>query len=609
MGVFMPNYEFERMPKDSRNVEHRAMDPRDYANMTKYLEALMRQATLTKDEKFRRDYIANIMAARMKENVKPNNLKALDAVRLKGSEKQHAIAEGVQETHMKLLESASLQEYLKARTDEQLKTLVSSGGHGGKLERDFAKHVCTHKGPMPADTPKRYMPTALTRIEVLQKQLKALKRNAPNYKERAKEICMEIVATRAAVNCTPGNKSTLKHKYDPEKMNSYYNGLMRTAGKDLSDDALNKLVRGALKTPGHGGTMEKVVQDLVREDMQRNHRTPDGEVPARYQVTYGERFEVLREDISGCLDVIKMGRKLEPQKKQQLKEALAEVTWLKGSADVQSERNNGAPADGLRVDQSAERVDLTIQKMATHKGLNQLLDRLEQGEDVVDELDAALKDGMNSQKVREIVHEEINKAKLEELAPYARQQLLNERRKKQQDQIATDDLKVEGKTGSKLRKEMSDQLTIEALDIKLHEPNLDNPDKINPDSIRKLRVICDKRMAIMRAFQKSQDPNTKQVDEQKFARELNGERFKQNIREVRQDPVYQRTMKDMTAQAQNTKEGVGPTLCEAAWYPAGSLEPLIVKTAKKMQMEVQNPEAQKNMTKQQNSPEKQQVLG
>ena len=607
----MADYEFNTTPEDSKGRGHKAVDPTKYTDMAQYLEAIMAEARETNDNSILGDYLLNIMAARDHMEVKPNNLDGLQAMHLSDSdkEKKEEIAKGIQKAHMDLVENEVMQEFLSSRSVDYLKDLVSSGGHGGKLERDVKKFVLAYKGPIPKETPERYTPTALTRIEVLQKQLKGLMRNDPEFKERATSICMEIAATRAAVDCKRGDKATLKHKYDLDKMNRHYNALMKTAGKDLSDENLNRLMRGALKTPGHGGTMEKVVQDLVREDMQRNHRTPDGEVPARYQVTYGERFEVLREDISGCLDVIKMGRKLEPQKKQQLKEALAEVTWLKGSADVQSERNNGAPADGLRVDQSAERVDLTIQKMATHKGLNQLLDRLEQGEDVVDELDAALKDGMNSQKVREIVHEEINKAKLEELAPYARQQLLNERRKKQQDQIATDDLKVEGKTGSKLRKEMSDQLTIEALDIKLHEPNLDNPDKINPDSIRKLRVICDKRMAIMRAFQKSQDPNTKQVDEQKFARELNGERFKQNIREVRQDPVYQRTMKDMTAQAQNTKEGVGPTLCEAAWYPAGSLEPLIVKTAKKMQMEVQNPEAQKNMTKQQNSPEKQQVLG
>ena len=299
---------------DKNSVEHQVAVPVDGGSMTQYLETLMSEAA--EDQYNRRDYIVNIMAARKAKKVAPNKRSALDAMTVTSG--ADVIGPIVKE-QKKLLDSAAMQEYLKARSDEQLVALVSSGGHGGKLERDFAKHVCTHKGPMLADTPKRYMPFALTRIEALQKQLKALKRDAPDYKQRAASICMEIVATRAAVDCTPGDKSTLKHKYDPAKMNSYYNGLMRTAGKDLSDDALNRLVRGALKTPGHGGTMEKVVQDLVREDMQRNHRTPDAEVPARYQVTYGERMESLREEISGYLDVIKMGLELKRREKRQLR--------------------------------------------------------------------------------------------------------------------------------------------------------------------------------------------------------------------------------------------------------------------------------------------------
>lgn len=548
----MPRNDFRTIDVfDSRGATHKIIDPRDCGNMTQYLSLLME--TAREDPENRRDYLVNIMAARMAKKVVQHKRSALDAMVIAYDQNQKKNwVDPITQAQVELLDSEAMREYLNSRSDEQLTALVSDGGHGGKLERDFAKHVYMHKGPILADTQRRYMPTALTRIEVLQKQLKALRPDARNYKERAASICMEIAATRAAVDCTRGDKSTLKNKYDPGKMNSYYNGLMRTAGRDLSDDALNRMVRGALK--GHGGAMEAVVQDLVREDMQRNHRTPDADVPERYQVTYGERMESLGEEISGYLDVIKKGQELKRREKLQLKEALAEVSQLKALADVQSKKANDAPADGLRIEQVDVRLDGVPQTMATTKGFDQLLGKIERNEDVVDELDAALKDNMNYKKVNEIVQKEIISVNM---SPETRQK----RAEKQKLQLEYDAQQVEGLEGSELCDEMNRKLGAEALKITKNDEDLKNP-----DSLRGLRVICDKRMAMQYAYNKSVDPKTGRVNEEEYARQLTGERFRQNLQEVRMDPTYQKMMWNMAKE-----ENFGVTLKLAAMMPDTNL--------------------------------------
>ena len=520
----MPKMSFSYMTVvDKNSVEHQVAVPVDGGSMTQYLETLMSEAA--EDQYNRRDYIVNIMAARKAKKVAPNKRSALDAMTVTSG--ADVIGPIVKE-QKKLLDSAAMQEYLKARSDEQLVALVSSGGHGGKLERDFAKHVCTHKGPMLADTPKRYMPFALTRIEALQKQLKALKRDAPDYKQRAASICKEIVATRAAVDCTPGDKSTLKHKYDPAKMNSYYNGLMRTAGKDLSDENLNRLMRGALKTPGHGGTMEKVVEDLVREDMQRSRRLPEADVPARYQVTCGERIKMLRGEISRAM---KDGS---PEAKQKLKSALAEMSTLSGHG----------------MDEKL-RPDEKVQKIAASKSFDRFVDELMQDEGKRSVLgDALSRDENYGQEVARFVapaYEEATKEMAltsEKLTPEEREKRISERTEELKKNFAQEDRQVEGKKGTELRGEMAKELDIEATNLAMYR---DADDKlISPaESLRRMRELFDKQMAMTHAYNKSIDKNTGRVNEQEYARQLNGSRFQLNLEEVRQDPTYQKMMENM----------------------------------------------------------------
>ena len=521
----MADYKFDTAPKDSKGNSHSAVDPTQYTDMAQYLEAIMAEARRTNNTSILGDYLLNIMAARDYMEVKPNQLDELQAMKLKDQSKD---AEGIQLAHKALLENGVMQAYLSTRPADELRGLVSSGGHGGKLERDVKKFVLAHKGPISVETPKRYAPTALTRIESLQLQLKGLKRDDPQFKARATSICMEIAATRAAVNCKRGDKSTLKHKYDLDVMNRHYNALMKTAGKDLSDEDLNALMRSALKTPGHGGTMEKVVEDLVRKDMQRGRRTPDADMPGRYQVTNGERLEMLRGEIRRAM---KDGS---PEAKQKLKSALAEIPTL----------------SGREMDEKL-RPDEKVQKIAATKSFDRFIDELMQDEGKRSMLgDTLSRHADYGQKVAQFIdpaYEEAAKEMAltsEKLTPEEREKRLGERTEELKKNFAQEDRQVEGKKGTELRGEMAKELNFEANNLAMHR---DADGKlISPaESLRRMRELFDKQMAMTHAYNKSIDKNTGLVNEQEYARQLNGSRFQLNLEEVRQDPTYQNMMENM----------------------------------------------------------------
>ena len=523
----MADYEFNTTPEDSKGRGHKAVDPTKYTDMAQYLEAIMAEARKTNDNSILGDYLLNIMAARDYMDVKPNNLDGLKAMHLSDSDEEmpEKIAEGIQRAHMDLVENEVMQEFLLSRDVDYLKGLVSSGGHGGKLERDVKKFVLAYKGPIPEETPERYTPTALTRIEVLQKQLKGLKRNDPEFKERATSICMEIAATRAAVDCKRGDKSTLKHKYDLDKMNRHYNALMKTAGKDLSDENLNRLMRGAqdARPRRHDG-------EGRRGSGARGYAAqPPAPGGGRAGALSGDlRIKMLRGEISRAM---KDGS---PEAKQKLKSALAEMPTLSGHG----------------MDEKL-RPDEKVQKIAASKSFDRFVDELMQDEGKRSVLgDALSRDENYGQKVARFVapaYEEATKEMAltsEKLTTEEREKRLSERTEELKKNFAEEDRQVEGKKGTELRGEMAKELNFEANNLAMLRDADDKPISL-AESLRRMRELFDKQMAMTHAYNKSIDKNTGRVNEQEYARQLNGSRFQLNLEEVRQDPTYQKMMENM----------------------------------------------------------------
>lgn len=312
-------------------------DPAQFETLEQFLFEAMRLARIGGGEEYRKDSLLDILAARMALNVVPNNKSALEARLLRGAPDIKKVKEDIAEEKLKLMNSDMMKNYFAARSSQKLISLVSSGGHGGKLERDLTSFVRTKQGPIDVDTPKRYRPTALQRIDALKKQLGKLQKTDPNYAKRAREICAEIAATRSAVNSIPGSKSSLKHTYDPKVMKKHYDAIHKALEHVNVDD----LVKDGLKF-GHGGKMEARIKQAVRNHMAATGELTDG-MPARYQVTYQERMEYLRQSVTANTETLKKNGALSPKERNQMKLRMAEMVALKNMWDSAARTENLSP--------------------------------------------------------------------------------------------------------------------------------------------------------------------------------------------------------------------------------------------------------------------------
>lgn len=314
------NYVFtSRVPRNT--ASYKMEDPAKYANLQQYLHFLRTDGVEgTKDPKnaydpsnlYQRAW--NILAARMAFAVEPNNKKKLIAQSLQGDKKEMQFR--IQQSYSMLVNSEIAREFFTETRPPAMLKLMSKNGHGGELERSFKSFLLTHEAPLYGDVPPHYAPTALERIEALQDQLKKLPKDTPGYKLRAKEICMEIAATRAAVGCTIGDKSTLKKPYDVRKMNRTYQALKKAMGY-MESGPVERMVSHALK--GHGGAMEQDIKAAVLNDMKANNRLIE-DIDPRYQVPENQRPAALRRNNAGAAEIRAEGKKTEPKlpKGQQL---------------------------------------------------------------------------------------------------------------------------------------------------------------------------------------------------------------------------------------------------------------------------------------------------
>ncbi|MBO6159154.1 MAG: hypothetical protein J6P72_07845 [Firmicutes bacterium] len=219
----------------------------------------------------------SIMAARMISGCKANDLKTLEATAVNDDE----IKLGSQQ----LMKNETFKNFLrKIGEDKDLRAKVEKAigsGHGGGLDALFTEHLAKDYGPgeMPTDPElERYMPTALQRIEALQKM------NAP----LKQEIAAEIVALRTHVQAD-GTKASLNKKIP--------------AGIDLQEEvdtlakdkgfirlANNPKVAGLL-TKGHGGQMI----NMMRKNAEKFGMKPDA-IDALNENSIGGRAKQIREE-------------------------------------------------------------------------------------------------------------------------------------------------------------------------------------------------------------------------------------------------------------------------------------------------------------------------
>lgn len=311
-------------------------------NLEQYL-AMLRDGGKDADEQNPAGFALNILAVRLALNVEENNKRALIATEIKG---KADIKKSIVTQFSALSGSQAIQDYLRERvTSPRAFRKIVGNGHGGALERDLKAFVRDYKGPVPTDTPERYRPTALERIEALQARLRKLPKDAL-YAEDAAKLCMEIAAVRSAVNSIPGNKSSLIKPYDLAAAKAQYKSLTQKGILDRmkNDPALlNRMVREA--RTGHGGAMEKDVRDLVFRETISQQRALVG-VPGRYRPSYeqcvaqlGESYQPSYEQYMTRLgeryrafhQKMEDGQKLTDAEKQELRDVLRDYCAIKGA--------------------------------------------------------------------------------------------------------------------------------------------------------------------------------------------------------------------------------------------------------------------------------------
>lgn len=193
----------------------------------------------------------------------------------------------------KLTECSAFQDFVK-QNPAAVKNAARSG-HGGALEDAFKKYVL-NLDKIPEDVPKEFMPNARERTEVLQKKIDSSAFLAKSEVEQD-SLYRELMATRASVNSVRGEKETLDHTVDPQKLQSVRSELTQSHG---ADDFFSKTDRPALRKAalkGHGGALEDQFKEHVIRHTVDNGLLPD-HLPGRYQPKVSELRERLRESFT-----------------------------------------------------------------------------------------------------------------------------------------------------------------------------------------------------------------------------------------------------------------------------------------------------------------------
>ena len=268
--------EFELVDKDKIEKQQlqEAQARIDHDNAKQYIERMQaamksrpRTAVPSKTElKLQKMLVTRIFATRIGLDAESGSWrgKALDKTRSAEVKDKEKKALSVMENDQVLAL------WMKKRGYDKVRSLIATG-HGGAMERDFKKFLCTvPTSKFNANTPERFLPTAKQRCEGLQSMLKDIRKVErrtgvpdPTRIESKKEFCLSLLATRKAAGAVRGG-ANLGNTIDPKAEKEWLN---KIKSNEKLMDAVNKIATSPershtldLALEGHGGKFLEAVE-------------------------------------------------------------------------------------------------------------------------------------------------------------------------------------------------------------------------------------------------------------------------------------------------------------------------------------------------------------
>lgn len=195
-----------------------------------------------------------------------------------------------------MAKNKALDQFLSSMSYSELRDLASSG-HGGAMEDKFSSYLKSHPGPYPDDAPDHYMPTAKERTEALKDYMDSTSfaKSTPPAEQR--EVYIELMAARMAVNSKRGDKKSLDCRINPnmldqERQKFKKDPLEKALIRITSMERQEHTYKAAMS--GHGGALEDKMRTEIRRmsiEKESGYRIP--EVDPRFAPTPKERINDL----------------------------------------------------------------------------------------------------------------------------------------------------------------------------------------------------------------------------------------------------------------------------------------------------------------------------
>lgn len=224
---------------------------------TEQYKAAMKEGSVRESPDYPARFYARYMAARALSESRRGDKSTLNREMTEQEINAHA---------EKLMENETFRKFMeKAKDDKKLLGKLESAaksGHGGGIDDLFHDHLRDlEPGKLENDELlSRYMPTALERIESVQKQMK----NASGQDKLTGAA--EIVTLRNLVHAERNRKSTLDKKIPCKDTKSLQNGIGGlTANKVLNEKLLKSGALDEIRS-GHGGKMVEDVRDFYTKN-------------------------------------------------------------------------------------------------------------------------------------------------------------------------------------------------------------------------------------------------------------------------------------------------------------------------------------------------------
>ena len=316
------------------------------------------------------DHIATILAARMLSNAERNSPETLNV---------NMTAKQIENMAEQIKKTEGFQAFMSKMDDDRkfFRKVAEAGldGHGGKLEI-LMKNFLKNREPgefEPEPVLDRWNPTALERIEALQKQIK--KPNEVDALQNNAKAAAEIIAARNAVKANRGDKSSLNKKIPSDI--TYSDVYDKLTSDGLFEDMCNSNDMVDLMKTGHGGEMldrmrevYPTIEDYDTDSMQMlNENTIEGRMNRlRYeaivlQQRYDRVTKIRQRDSDGELKE----KELQDPQIKILKEYLALSTAL-------HDKQGNYKAENLKANVPWKSVNKSLKEFDDQKIVDKVLD-------------------------------------------------------------------------------------------------------------------------------------------------------------------------------------------------------------------------------------------